>query len=126
MPDTPAVPILYTQAGCAESAKVRSWLTDQGIPFDERDASADPQAAAALAATDTFATPLLVIGDERVLGFREQALAALLDDGDASLAEHAPSVQAERLPGLRSALASSSWRPNSTGAGRSSAESDNP
>ena len=75
MSDTQREPILYTQAGCAESAKVRSWLTDQGIHFIEREASADPEAAAALADTGTFATPLLVIGHKKVLGFRPEALA---------------------------------------------------
>jgi len=84
MPDTSGVPILYTQAGCAESAKVRAWLMDHGISFIERDASTDPDAAEALAATGTFAAPLLVIGDNRVLGFREQEISALLSDGDAA------------------------------------------
>lgn len=78
MPDMRADPILYTQAGCAESAKVRSWLTDHGIAFTERDASANPEAAAARAATGTFATPLVVIGREKILGFRPEALAATL------------------------------------------------
>lgn len=82
MPDEPVAPILYTQPGCAESAKVRAWLTNHDIAFTERDASADPEAAEALAASGTFATPLLVIGDKKVLGFREQALAALLLHGD--------------------------------------------
>ena len=59
------------------------WRMDHGVSFIERDASADPDAAQALAATGTFATPLLVMGDDRVLGFREQALSALLSDGDA-------------------------------------------
>ena len=70
-------PILYTQAGCAESAMVRSWLVDRGIAFTEREASADPEAALALAATGTFATPLLVFGEANVLGFRPEALSAL-------------------------------------------------
>ena len=78
MPEEPAAPILYTQAGCAESAKVRAWLMDHGVSFIERDASADPDAAQALAAIGTFATPLLVIGENRVLGFRLDALAAAL------------------------------------------------
>lgn len=78
MPETHAEAVLYTQAGCAESAQVRTWLTDQGIPFVERNASADPEAAAALAATGTFATPLVVVGEETVLGFRPAALAAAL------------------------------------------------
>ena len=71
-------PVLYTQAGCAESAKVRAWLSDQGIAFAERDASADPTAAWELYATGTFATPLLVVGNEKVLGFRPRAFGALL------------------------------------------------
>jgi glutaredoxin len=78
MPETHAEAVLYTQAGCAESAQVRTWLTDHGIPFVERNASADPEAAAALAATGTFATPLVVVGEETVLGFRPAALAAAL------------------------------------------------
>ncbi len=73
---------LYTQAGCAESAKVRAWLTDRGIAFTERDASSDPEAARALYATGTFATPLLVVGATKLLGFRPEALAALLRDQD--------------------------------------------
>lgn len=82
MPNSPAEPILYTQAGCAESAKVRAWLTDHGMGFTERDAGTDPEAAQALAATGTFATPLLVLGADTILGFREQALAALLSNAD--------------------------------------------
>jgi len=78
MPDTQPELILYTQTGCAESAKVRSWLTDHGIPFIERDARADPDAAAALAATGTFATPLLVSGQTKILGFQPEALTAAL------------------------------------------------
>ena len=71
---------LYTQAGCAESTQVRSWLADRGIAFREEDVSSDSAATQALAATGVFATPLLVVGDNQVLGFREQALAALLGD----------------------------------------------
>lgn len=69
---------LYTQAGCAESAKVRAWLTEQSIHFTERDVSADPEAVEALIATGTFATPLLVAGHNRVLGFRSRELSAIL------------------------------------------------
>ena len=71
-------PVLYTQAGCAESAKVRAWLAERRIPFTERDAGGDPEAARALAATGTFATPLLVIGGEQVLGFRPEELTEAL------------------------------------------------
>jgi glutaredoxin len=76
--DVTTGPILYTQGGCTESAKVRAWLAEHGIAFTERDAGCDPQAAQALTAAGTFATPLLVIGQERVLGFRPEALARAL------------------------------------------------
>ena len=78
MTDMLSKPILYTQTGCTESARVRSWLADHGITFTERDAGSDPEAARALYATGTFATPLLVIGDTTVLGFRPEALARVL------------------------------------------------
>ena len=71
-------PILYSQAGCADSAKVRVWLTERGVAFTERNIGGDLEAARALAATGVFATPLLVIGEEKVLGFRPGALAAAL------------------------------------------------
>jgi glutaredoxin-like protein NrdH len=80
IPETHAEAFLYTQAGCAESAQVRSWLTERGIPFVERNVNADPEAAAALAATGTFATPLLVVGEKKVLGFRPEALLSALDN----------------------------------------------
>lgn len=73
-------PVLYTQAGCAESGKVRAWLIERGIAFSERNVSGDLDAASALCATGVFATPLVVIGTEKVLGFRPGALAALLFD----------------------------------------------
>ena len=71
-------PILYTQTGCAESERVRAWLADRGIAFVERDATADPDAARALYATGTFTTPLLVVGNRTVLGFRPDEIAAAL------------------------------------------------
>ena len=71
-------PILFTQHGCSDSARVRAYLDRAGGPFVERNVSGDPAAAAALLATGTFATPLLVVGDAMVLGFRRDAIARLL------------------------------------------------
>jgi glutaredoxin len=71
-------PRLYTQDRCADSARVRAWLTAQGVPFVERNASADADAARDLAATGIFATPLLVVGAHRVLGFRPNVLRSAL------------------------------------------------
>ena len=71
-------PVLYTQAGCTESRHLRDWLKERGIAFTERNVTADPDAATALYATGTFATPLLVAGDATLLGFRPHKLGALL------------------------------------------------
>ena len=69
---------LYTQPGCGESAQVRAWLIERGIPFTEQSVVDDLAAAEALAAPGTFATPLLVVGEMRVLGFRPEHLATAL------------------------------------------------
>lgn len=76
----PTQPVtLYTQPGCAESAEVRAWLVEHGITFTERDAGGDPEAVHALAATGTFATPLLVVGGKQVLGFRPETIVKALE-----------------------------------------------
>jgi len=71
-------PVLYTQEACADSAKVRAWLTAHRIAFTEHDVTHDVATARDLAATGVFATPLLVAGTERVFGFRPDRLRAVL------------------------------------------------
>ncbi len=71
-------PILYTQTGCADSAKVRAWLTEQGTAFTERAVSDDLNAVQALYATGVFVTPLVVVGDAK-LSPESLLLVCLLD-----------------------------------------------
>ena len=63
-------------ANAAEAARVRAWLAGRGVAFVEWVVTGDATAAAALAATGVFATPLLVAGGGAVLGYRPRALAA--------------------------------------------------
>ncbi len=70
--------VLYTQHGCADSRRVRKWLTDRGVEFVERNVTDDLNVAKELLETGIFATPLLLIGDAKVLGYRPQKLAAAL------------------------------------------------
>ncbi len=79
MTSTPT-PTLYTQPGCGDSARVRAWLTERGVPFTECSVADDLAAAEALAATGTFATPLFVVGETTVLGFRPERLVAALGE----------------------------------------------
>jgi glutaredoxin len=90
MRDQPPV-ILYTQAGCTESRQVRDLLVKHDVTFTERDATGDEYATQALYTTGTFATPLLVAGDERVFGFRPREIPTL--DGVHPIAPHSSSVR---------------------------------
>ncbi len=76
-------PILYTQTDCAESAaegqQVRDWLVQHDIPFTERNVTGDLDAALALYETGTFATPLLLVDNVKVLGFRTRELTEVVD-----------------------------------------------
>ena len=71
--------ILYTQTGCVESAQTRAWLQQRGLPFLERNVTDDAAAAQALAETGIFATPLVVVKTQKVLGFRPHAIEAALE-----------------------------------------------
>jgi len=51
---------------------------ERGVTFVERNVTGDMDAAKALMATGIFGTPLLVVGDETVFGFRPDKLAAAL------------------------------------------------
>ncbi len=75
--------ILYTHHGCADSRRVGEWLTERGVAFVERTVTGDPDAAQELLTTGIFATPLVMVGDKRVLGYRPQKLAAALVGTDA-------------------------------------------
>ncbi len=77
---SPEMPTLYTQPGCGESARVRAWLTERSIAFVERSVADDLAAAQALASSGIFATPLLVVGQTQVLGFRPERLAVVLGE----------------------------------------------
>ncbi len=72
------VPVLFTQAGCADSRRVCAWLDAHQVAFTERNVTGDEGAARELVATGVFGTPLLVVGDTTVLGFRPASLAAAL------------------------------------------------
>jgi arsenate reductase-like glutaredoxin family protein len=72
---------LFTQTGCADSRRVRDWLTDRGVAFVERNVTSDIDAAKELLATRHFGTPLLVFAEETVIGFNRDRLAAVLANG---------------------------------------------
>ena len=82
--DVPAV-VLYSQVGCADSRRVRRLLRERGVAFVERNATHDADAAAALAHTGIFGTPLLVVADRTVFGYRPAAILRALQDAGVPL-----------------------------------------
>jgi arsenate reductase-like glutaredoxin family protein len=78
----PRTTILFTQSGCRDSGKVRSWLTARQVAFTERNVTGDADAANELLATGYFATPLLVAGKSVVIGYRPTSMAGALNLGE--------------------------------------------
>lgn len=70
--------VLYTQQGCRDSDRVRACFRRSGVDFVERNVTGDPGAAAALLATEVFATPLVQSGDSLLVGARLGVLADAL------------------------------------------------
>lgn len=71
--------ILFTQAGCHDSSLVRQWLQQRHVLYVEKNVSGDAVAASELLAIGIFATPLLLAGDTRIFGFREDEMKRVLD-----------------------------------------------
>ncbi|HET9017679.1 MAG TPA: glutaredoxin family protein [Thermomicrobiaceae bacterium] len=97
--------VLFTEAGSAECGRVRRILREHGVAFCEQHVSHDAGAARALAETGIFGTPLLVVGDRTVFGYRPAAILAALaeagvpvaagdETGRTSEHQHGPSTRA--------------------------------
>jgi len=64
---------LYTRSGCPECDEARQWLTARSIPFTEELIPANPLGTSGSGETTPIGTPLLVVGDRAVYGFRPVA-----------------------------------------------------
>lgn len=56
----------------------KEFLSHHGIPFEERDVSNDEAAVAELEKRSLMTTPVILIGDQVVVGFDKARLAKLL------------------------------------------------
>jgi glutaredoxin len=72
---------MYSASWCGYCKKARAFLTDQGIPFEEKDVETTPGASAELAASAAKAgvqtgggVPVFVVGDRILQGFDPDAL----------------------------------------------------
>lgn len=75
--------VMYATQACGYCIKAREHFRARGVAWDERDVQTSAQAAQEFRALGGKGTPLIVIGDERIVGYHAQRI-------DAALARHTP------------------------------------
>jgi len=58
---------------------VKGFLSEKGVPYDERDISRDPQALEELSKLGFMTTPVITVDGQVVVGFDRPRLAMLLE-----------------------------------------------
>jgi glutaredoxin len=70
--------VMYATQTCGYCAKARQYFKAHGLTWDERDIETSAQAAQEWKALNGQGTPLILIGAEKVSGFHQARLDALL------------------------------------------------
>ena len=70
--------VVFTSPSCTTCHAATSYLRRRGIPFEERNIGEDSGAAEDFARLGYAATPLILVGDELVVGFNRTRLDAVL------------------------------------------------
>ena len=70
--------IVYSSTGCSYCEVVKSFLKENGIDFEERNASIHKEYLDELRIRKIYATPATYINGKLVLGFQEKKLRTLL------------------------------------------------
>lgn len=74
MPDV----TVYTSPTCHYCHLAKEWLSERNIAFVEKDVTHTENALEVMEKTDMMGTPVIVVGDEIILGFDQSRLAELL------------------------------------------------
>ena len=64
--------VMYATATCGYCAQARAYFTKRGVQWDERDIDTSDKARDEWKALGGFATPLIVINDQRLVGFSQK------------------------------------------------------
>lgn len=70
--------VVYTSNGCTYCEQVKTFLKEQGIEFEERNASIHNEYLDELKKKKIYATPATFINGKLVLGFQEKKFKKLL------------------------------------------------
>lgn len=71
--------ILYTSTGCGYCGKIKQFLVDRGITYEEKDILVEPAYLDELAKYGVFGVPALFLGEELIVGYRPNKMAQVLE-----------------------------------------------
>lgn len=73
--------VIYTQPGCYGCEQVKAFFREAKIPFREINIHASPSSLDSVSKDGVVATPLIVIGNKKLLGFDKQEIINMLRGG---------------------------------------------
>lgn len=71
--------IVYTSTNCSHCKQVKSYLTEQGVAFEERNIETNEDYAQEVWDMGVRAVPLTLIGDARIAGMNKTQFAKVLN-----------------------------------------------
>lgn len=69
---------VFTSNGCGPCEMVKGYLVKEGVSFEEKNVSSDVAAREQLIGLGHRATPVTMIGDQRIVGYKPEQLAEAL------------------------------------------------
>ncbi|MEZ4666453.1 MAG: glutaredoxin family protein [Anaerolineae bacterium] len=69
--------IIYTQPTCQACQRLKSYLKQKAVEYEERDVTENDQAFSELQQLGFTTTPVILVGDEVVVGFDQAKLERL-------------------------------------------------
>lgn len=66
--------VVYTMTGCSHCTGVKAYLNEKGIEFKERNVLDDEQAMADFKELGFRGTPVIIVGEETIVGFDKAKL----------------------------------------------------
>lgn len=70
--------MIYSSNTCSNCTAAKEYLKEKGLEYEEKNISTDPEAKKELISMGYMGVPVIMIGDETVLGFNKEKLDELL------------------------------------------------
>ncbi|HWI62240.1 MAG TPA: FAD-dependent oxidoreductase [Symbiobacteriaceae bacterium] len=84
---------LYTSTGCEYCSKIKQFLVQNGVSYEERDILKEPAWLDELAKYGIFGVPALYLGEEWIIGYRPNKMKAVLEKLPAGAPAPAPAPE---------------------------------